>query len=85
MVSTRNRLAASRVYQALSRLVAAVRGDGAAPPAATGSGHVSSLTAKSGAADPLLAPKRRVGPEDFEADLREIVDIKEKEANHENR
>jgi len=62
VVSTRNRLAASRVYQALSRLVAAVRGDGAAPPAA-----------KSGGADPLLAPKRRVGPEEFEADLREIV------------
>lgn len=66
VVSTRNWLADSRVYQALSRLVAAIRGDG------TGNGRPPASVGAIGT-DPLLARKRRVGPEAFEADLREIV------------
>jgi lysophospholipase L1-like esterase len=89
VVTTRNRLADIRVYQALSWLVATVRGDDAAPSASTGSGHAPSPVSggspnrprgprsapepRGGRIDPLLAPKRRVSPADFEADLREMV------------
>jgi lysophospholipase L1-like esterase len=70
VVAARNRLAASRVYQALSWVAASLRGDGAGQADAGGMATAGEAGA---AADPLLAPKRRVPPADFLADLREMV------------
>jgi lysophospholipase L1-like esterase len=70
VVATRNLLAASRLYQALSWLVATLRGepgpDGRAPRTEPEGGD---------GVDPLLAPKRRVGPRAFARELRAMVAV----------